>query len=273
MKYRHTKEELEDVVKKSLSISQVCKNLGIIAAGGNYKTIQNKIIEFDIDISHFTGKGWNTGERYRKVILPIPLNEILVKGSVYGSSKLKKRLIDEGLKTSKCECCNLSEWMGNPIGLELHHINGDSNDNQLHNLQILCPNCHSMTDNYRGRNIKTKKTEPTEEWVNTTLKYVINKSDDETKQIKKQEIKQCLTCNGEYTGKSKKYCSIECYYEAKRINNTIPKVPELLEIFEKYKTFTSVGRHYNVSDNAVRKWCRNYGIMEMIQNIQTLKRQ
>lgn len=266
MKYKHTKEDLQKVIKESLSISEVCKKLGIIAAGGNYKTLRNKIKEFDINISHFTGQGWNQGERYRKIVPPMSLDKILIKGSVFSTHSLRKRLISEGLKSFKCECCNLSEWLRQPIKLELHHINGDSNDNRLNNLQILCPNCHSMTDNYRSKNVKTKKSDPSIEWLDNLVNAESVKLLPKKKEVKQIEIKQCLTCNGEYTGKSKKYCSIECYYEGKRINNTIPKVPELLEIFEKHKTFTSVGRHYNVSDNAVRKWCRNYGIMEMIQN-------
>ena len=262
MRYKHTKEELEEVIKKSLSISEVCKNLGIIAAGGNYKTLQNKIKLFNIDTSHFNGQGWNTGTRYRKVVSPIPIEKILIKGSNYGSSKLKKRLFDSKLKNKVCECCDLTEWMGTPISLELHHMNGDSNDNRLENLQILCPNCHSMTDNYRGKNIKTIKTEISAEWLETTTPIEITPKIVVTE---KKQKKHCLHCGCEYTGNSKKYCSVDCYDNWRKINNTIPKVPELLESFKTYKSFMSVGRHYNVSDNAVRKWCNNYGIMEMIK--------
>lgn len=258
MKYKHTKESLEKVIKESLSLSEVCRKLGIIAAGGNYKTLRNKITEYNIDISHFTGQGWNTGKKYRKVITPIPLDDILIQGSVYKSNKLKIRLFESGLKIQTCECCGLSEWMGNKINLELHHMNGDSNDNRLENLQILCPNCHSMTDNYRGKNVKRKKTEPSSIWLDVI---------EQSKNLElPKKIKHCKSCGNEYSGNSKKYCSIECYYDGKRVNKTIPKVPELLESFEKYKTFTSVGRYYNVSDNAVRKWCENYGIMEIIKN-------
>ena len=80
------------------------------------------------------------------------LSEILVKNSTTQSSKLKKRLIREGLKESKCEICGLSKWEGYDLPLELHHINGDHYDNRLHNLIILCPNCHSLTSNFRGKN-------------------------------------------------------------------------------------------------------------------------
>jgi len=67
------------------------------------------------------------------------------------SHKLKLRLIEEGYKEHRCECCNLTEWLNEPIPIELHHINGDRFNNNLDNLQILCPNCHSKTDNNSGK--------------------------------------------------------------------------------------------------------------------------
>lgn len=92
----------------------------------------------------------------------IPLSKVLVKDKLYQSYRLQKRLVSEGLKEHKCECCGLTEWLGKPIKLELHHINGDHTDNRLENLQLLCPNCHSYTDNYRGKNIKSAQEETSE---------------------------------------------------------------------------------------------------------------
>ena len=80
------------------------------------------------------------------------LKEILVKDSFYQSYKLKKRLLKEGFKEQRCECCGLEKWQGMPIPLESHHVNGDNRDNRTENLQLLCPNCHALTDNYRGLN-------------------------------------------------------------------------------------------------------------------------
>ena len=62
----------------------------------------------------------------------------------------------ENIKEYKCECCGNTEWNKKPIALELHHVNGIKNDLRLENLQILCPNCHAFTDNYRGKNIGIK---------------------------------------------------------------------------------------------------------------------
>jgi len=55
-----------------------------------------------------------------------------------------------------CEICNNSIWIDIPITLEIHHIDGDNKNNELKNLQILCPNCHSQTDNYKAKNIKKR---------------------------------------------------------------------------------------------------------------------
>lgn len=72
----------------------------------------------------------------------------------YQSYKLRYKLIESGLKQNKCECCGISEWNGKSINMELHHIDGNSFNQSLDNLQMLCPNCHSQTDNFRAKNKK-----------------------------------------------------------------------------------------------------------------------
>jgi hypothetical protein len=82
----------------------------------------------------------------------IPIEELLVRGRRTGRDHLKRRLFTEGLNGNRCEICGLTHWRGNPLGMQLHHRNGDGTDNRLHNLQILCPNCHAQTDTWGGRN-------------------------------------------------------------------------------------------------------------------------
>ena len=91
-----------------------------------------------------------------------PLSEILVENSNYQSFKLSQRLLKEGVKEHKCERCKRSEWEGVFIPLELHHLNGVRTDNRISNLQLLCPNCHALTDNYRGKNIGMSASEETQ---------------------------------------------------------------------------------------------------------------
>jgi hypothetical protein len=82
--------------------------------------------------------------------------EYLNRGSIISSHKLKLKLLRDGLKTHRCERCNQDEWMGEPIPVELHHVNGDRFDNRLENLQLLCPNCHALTDNHAGKGSRRK---------------------------------------------------------------------------------------------------------------------
>jgi hypothetical protein len=97
---------------------------------------------------------WNKGIKTN--ISPpnkVQLSDILEgKYPAFQSLKLKNKLFDEGIKQRKCEKCNLTEWMCQPIPLELHHINGDSTDHSLINLEVLCSNCHSLTDTFKGKN-------------------------------------------------------------------------------------------------------------------------
>jgi hypothetical protein len=81
----------------------------------------------------------------------LPLDALLVAGVLRGRRNLKTRVLRAGLKQNRCENCGIEEWRGRPLSLALHHVNGDGRDNRLENLQLLCPNCHSQTDNFAGR--------------------------------------------------------------------------------------------------------------------------
>lgn len=115
----------------------------------NYKTVRFHAKRLDCFKTNQPGK--NT----QKQNPLIPLEEIF-NGTyqTYQSHKLRKRLLNEGYKSHQCENCFLSEWQGNQIPLELHHVDGNRYNNTLQNLKLLCPNCHALTDTYRARNIK-----------------------------------------------------------------------------------------------------------------------
>lgn len=149
-----TREQLRQAVKSSFSLRQVIAKLGLVEAGGNYRQIQKYINEYNLDASHFRGKGWSRGQTFG--IRPlIPTRQILVMGSTFQSYKLKKRLFAEGLKLPQCEECGWKRrTVDGRLPLELDHINGNRMDNRLENLRILCPNCHSLQPTHRGRNIR-----------------------------------------------------------------------------------------------------------------------
>jgi len=153
MNRKHTKELLESLVKESTSIKQVIEKLGLKLTGGNSKNIKERCIEFNIDLSHFTGQGWKKlgHPSYEKDATPID-DFFILSNKKKSSTKVKQRLLNNNIREHKCEKCNnKGEWLGNKLTIELHHLNGNNLDNRLVNLQLLCPNCHSQTFNYCRR--------------------------------------------------------------------------------------------------------------------------
>ncbi|MBI2053411.1 MAG: HNH endonuclease [Candidatus Sungbacteria bacterium] len=167
-KPRWSEQQLKEAVKTARSLRQVIARFGLVEAGGNYAQIKKYIRLYGIDTSHFCGKAWNKG--LRGIGKPrILLENILVQESEYQSYKLKKRLFASNLKTPRCEECGWAKTSDDGrLPLELDHINGDSRDNRLENLRVLCPNCHSLKPTHRGRNRKKRASGGT--GIRATLK-------------------------------------------------------------------------------------------------------
>lgn len=116
--------------------------------GSSTDTLKRRIAELDCDISHFGKK-----EKTQSPQAKYSLDEILIENSTYANiSRLKERLVREGKLEYKCQNCGIKEWQSKPLSLHLDHINGKNNDHRIENLRFLCPNCHSQTDTYAGRN-------------------------------------------------------------------------------------------------------------------------
>lgn len=238
MQHSYSIEEFKKAVEESYSIAQALIKLGLSPRGGNYRVFKRFEKLYNIDTSHFTGQGHLKGKSHKFNIKP--LSEILVKDCEYSSNKLRKRLIEEGLKEHRCESCKLTEWMGELIPLELDHIDGDHYNNQIENLKILCPNCHAKTPTYRGKNKRNKNSQ--------TLK---NKNQIE----RTKKVYRCSSCDTQLKGKCKTGLCSSCYSKSQRKVERPSKEHLLKEIQQ--SSYLAIGKKYGVSDNAIRKWLKS----------------
>lgn len=136
--------EFIELINNSCSSADVLKTLGYSVKGNSwaYRIIRDRMDKLNVAF----GKKLIINSQGKQE--QIPLEKVLTEDSNYNRTKLKDRLISSGIKEYKCECCGITEWLNKPISLQLHHLNGINNDNRLENLQLLCPNCHSQTDNF-----------------------------------------------------------------------------------------------------------------------------
>ncbi len=218
---------LQKLVDECYSFTEILQKQGKAVSGAAVKVLKNTLDAYDIDYSLLTIKN---NQKKKSNPRYVPIEEILVENCPYPRKFVKQRLLESGLKENKCECegCISSNiWNGKPLVMQLHHLNGINNDNRLANLIMLCPNCHSQTENYGGGQRKLE-----------------------------QKFCEC----GKPIGRRSTYCS-KC--AAKRNNK--PKVEnkpakdELLQMIMN-ESFVAIGRKYGVSDRAISKWCLNYGL-------------
>lgn len=146
------RERLSSIVARNISATDCLIELGLKPKSGNFESFSKYITRYNINIDHFdpiaASAAKLNGTRYQ----PYDLTEILSgKHPTYSGTLLKNRLIKEDILPNKCQRCGIDSWNGEPITLELDHINGNNQDHTLDNLRILCPNCHSQTATYRSK--------------------------------------------------------------------------------------------------------------------------
>lgn len=150
-KYSTSDEEFIAAVEGAKSYTEIFRRLGQRGGGGSTIVLKRRIKELGLetpDLIGVRGVGHNPRPKgfYRKDIVDMTDN-----------AAIKSRLIFEGVLKNKCSRCSLTEWLGEILPLELDHIDGDNTNNKINNLRLLCPNCHSLTPTWRGRNRKWKE--------------------------------------------------------------------------------------------------------------------
>ena len=131
-----TKEYFIETCNNSQSMTQAAIKLGL-----HFNTFKKYAIEYECYKTNQSGKGIkkNIGSR-------VNFNEIKTRAGV------RKRILKENTIENKCNECGILEWQGQKLSLHLDHINGDRWDHRIENLRFLCPNCHSLTETYTGKN-------------------------------------------------------------------------------------------------------------------------
>jgi hypothetical protein len=244
---RFSEAEARTAIAASNSWSEALRRLDYCPTGGNPATLRAWAARWGIPTDHFESPDAMLARIGRRRKMPI--EEILVQGSTYNRSSLKARLYDEGLKQPVCELCGQDEiWRGRRMGLILDHISGVRDDNRLENLRIICPNCAATLDTHCGR-----------------------------KHPNNLAPRSCLRCGTEFRPKYRdhRYCSRECGCRWDRVaaaregrghfgvpNLKARKVerPPYEQLLAEIKRFgyLALGRKYGVTDNAIRKWIREY---------------
>jgi hypothetical protein len=142
-------DRVRAVAAAASSIADFLRCFGRDPRGANYPAVIRELEGLGVDVVRL--RAW-TGHDTRRVTRSVTVAELVTRNHV-SSARLKAALLREGVKAHRCERCGLAEWLGRPIPLELDHVDGDRRNNRLENLRLLCPNCHALTDTYRGRNI------------------------------------------------------------------------------------------------------------------------
>ena len=181
----------------------------------------------------------------------------------YQSNKLKTRLLEEGYKEYKCERCGLTEWLGDPIPLQLHHKDGIHNNNILENLELLCPNCHTLTDNFGGKNVKHVKIVKKSEAKRPTKKGISEDGKRLYDGYGNYKV-LCPVCNINFMNREASECK-ECY-EKERL---IPKVPKekLYQIINETSSYVEAGEKLGYDRKTISRWHRYYAAQDKRNNI------
>lgn len=231
----YSKEELEKIVTNSFSMAEVIEKLGYKTRNGsNFKTILKRIKEYNINCDHF-----RVPERVVRTF-----ENTFCKDSTASQNTLRSAFIKISDNTF-CKICGQSNiWNDKELTMILDHIDGNNHNNVINNLRWICPNCNSQLPTFAGRNLKERKSQ-----IDGKIKYV--------PMIKrKKNMKICPICNINEISMNSKMC-LECYNKDRRKN--IPPKEELEKLIY-IKSFVEISKKYNVTDNAVRKWCKSYGL-------------
>lgn len=216
----YSKKELEQIIQQSNSFRDLAFKLGYKSYSGKLKNFLQEKT-INFDTSHFK----------RKEITIRTEEQIFCENSIVDQKTLRRHFFQLSQSYYYCSICGQKPfWNGKDLTLILDHINGQNKDNRLENLRWVCPNCNQQLDTTNGKNKHTL--------------------------IKKYYCPEC----GKEVSKEGCRCQ-ECYAKSKIIKiQDMPITKEQLKQLIRTKPFTQIGKDFNVSDNAIRKWCDKFNL-------------
>jgi hypothetical protein len=247
---RYSDEDVARAVANSKRWSDVYSYLNIRRSGGNFKTIQKIVNQLNLDTSHFI---------FIKNPKVNPKN-ILIENSPVSPNTLKKYLIKHNLIPYECVCGLSNEWENLPLVLQIEHTNGIHNDNRLENLKWLCPNCHSQTPTFRGRNNKKENKD-----ISLTLK---SKDRPEKRRVNYDEVEKLFAIEQNYTNVGKTFGisgnMVKKILKKKGISRHLEptiklKCPICEKIFERVKSRTHLLKNNSTYTFCSKTCCGIYG--------------
>lgn len=222
----YSDEDFKIIVENSYSYKDCLRKIGYNSCSGDSMLqLKQKIKNLNIDISHF----------HSKPARKITREEVFVSNGLCSSSTVRRWFLKEPVEY-KCSICGQEPfWNGKEMTLIMDHINGINNDHRLENLRWVCPNCNQQLETTNGKNIQRKN-------------YDVTLCENCGKQISKGSklCKKCLDAKRKIDANKK------------RSETTITK-QELKQLI-RTTSFTKIGEKFNVSDNAIKKWCKLYGL-------------
>lgn len=264
------KKILQKVVKDSFSKSDVLRFFNL-SPKGSARTLSKYLNEFKICTAHFNSKHYLLNYSYKR----LSDNHIFCINSQAASNTVKERIIRNKLFPYKCrDCGNEGEWNGKIIVLQLEHINGINTDNRIENLTFLCPNCHSQTTTFGGKNLRNKIIIPIKNFtilqvISNDLPNILNnihlyKNFEEfLKSYKIKTTKSTIEKLKNTLIPYQNHKNVKAFYANNEISKKRVLFPSPQKVLEMVNdtNYSQTAKVLGCSDNGVRKYLKRNGLI------------